>query len=319
MAGSLPESPDNLIVRTLRPPMLNEVMGSGGMRDYLWDIAQEIKARYIAKVPKDKGKLAATARLKAFRSTKHPDRRWMVDFTVGGIMGVDYADDVEREFGTLASVLRDMGYNIGDVVTGPTGRKAKDAPPKKVRTTVSADEKSAMAKADLSAKIDEGYAKMSEAVDRVMRPGRRYGSKAYNADIEELRKTVAQIEEQYGPIAAGVGKTAIASYEAMRDAKAEAKKYDVQGGQVNYRAVWYELRGGKRVRMTKDFTYSEDAEEWTQKNLAGPMKGIPNAREYNKLRSRDDLSNSVRDSSNNVYGVIQNVGGHSGVYRNGNQ
>lgn len=111
--------------------MLNDFMVSMDLKMALMAIGNEVKRRYIAKAHYDSGKLARSARVTAHRSKTHPDKRWYVDFTVGGTRDVDYADDVERKYGTLASVLRDMGYNTGDVVFGPTGRGAKSVPTEK--------------------------------------------------------------------------------------------------------------------------------------------------------------------------------------------
>lgn len=120
---------DNLQVNQLRGPLLDVVMRSAGMRAELMSVAREIKTRYAAKVPKDSGDLSRSVRIKAFRSNSR-DRRWNVDVTIGGVNGVDYAAFVEAEYGTLATVLREMGYNTGDYIIGPRGKGAKQIPEK---------------------------------------------------------------------------------------------------------------------------------------------------------------------------------------------
>lgn len=121
------EDIDPLQTRQLKGPLLDEVMQSAVMRSELMSVAREIRSRYIAKVPKDTGRLSQSVRIKAVRSEKR-DRRWMVDVTIGGVMGVDYADKIERRYHVLGDVLRSMGYDVGDIVYGPRGKGAKDAP-----------------------------------------------------------------------------------------------------------------------------------------------------------------------------------------------
>lgn len=118
---------DPLEVNQLRGPLLDAVMKSPGMRADLMDVAREIRTRYIAKVPKDTGDLSRSVRIKPIRSNSR-DQRWNVDVTIGGVNGVDYADIIEAEYHVLSSVLRDMGYKVGDIVFGPRGKGAKDAP-----------------------------------------------------------------------------------------------------------------------------------------------------------------------------------------------
>lgn len=312
MAGQYPANQDRLIMNQLRPPLLNDFMQSARLRDSLMGIGKEIKARYISKVPKESGRLAQTVRVKAKKSYEHPDRRWYVDVNIGGIMGVDYADDIEREYGILASVLREMGYNTGDVVSGPRGRGAKEAPPKPVRRTAkSADERQAESKArpeeSISASMSPGYNRLAEFIDAKMRPGRRYGSKAYQADYEELKRITQEVEEQYGPLEASVGKYAIGTYEAMMNARQRNQAQRDQ--EENYKVVWYEVSGRSQRRRTRSFTVAEDADDWARENLnqnANPRL-VPNPSQLRKYREDKRYDRGVMDKSN-YYGAIMRTG-----------
>jgi hypothetical protein len=119
---------DRLLLSQLRSPMLNEAMRSSAMRDEVLDIAEEIKTRWQAKIPKDSGNLRSTATTRAFRSPEYEDRRWVAEFSAGGPRA-PYAPMVEAETHALAEVLRDMGYggSVGGTDrSGPTGRVAPE-------------------------------------------------------------------------------------------------------------------------------------------------------------------------------------------------
>ena len=96
----------------LRKPMLDEFMRSRQLYMELWRIGNQIKAGYVAAVPKDSGDLAATARVTMHRSKQYVDRRWEAEFSVGNSR-VDYAAAVEERDHVLAEVLAGLGY--GDV------------------------------------------------------------------------------------------------------------------------------------------------------------------------------------------------------------
>ncbi len=114
------QNPDPLEVRNLRTGILDPYMGSQQQRADVVALAEEVRRRYVAKVPKDSGNLASTARVVAKRSPDHVDRRYSADFEVGGPRA-DYAAALEAREHILAQVLRDMGYAIGDLASGPRG------------------------------------------------------------------------------------------------------------------------------------------------------------------------------------------------------
>jgi hypothetical protein len=196
--------------------MLNQLMVCGELRTILMGIGNEIKRRYIAKARYDSGKLARSARVTAHRSKTHIDKRWYVDFTVGGTREVDYADDVEAKYGTLAEVLREMGYNVGDIVTGPTGRGAKSVP-----TGKAPEERLAEAKADMGmgASVAEGYSRLVSRVDRLQRPGRQVDSAATAREYQALVNETLRVQAEFGDDQSRVGWTALETFRALRAAK----------------------------------------------------------------------------------------------------
>lgn len=122
MAGEGPHL-DRLLTSGLQKPLLDEFMRSPGLRSDMLEVAEEIRRRWVEKVPKDTGNLRRSAATKALRSPEYPDRRWVADFTAGGPTA-PYAPEVEAEGHYLDEVLREMGYNVGggsDRV-GPVGR-----------------------------------------------------------------------------------------------------------------------------------------------------------------------------------------------------
>lgn len=287
---------DPLQVAQLRGPLLDSVMQSAGMRAELMSIAREIKARYIAKVPKDTGALSQSVRIKALRANSR-DKRWNVDVTIGGVMGVDYADRIEAQYHVLGDVLRSMGYNVGDMVTGPRGRGAKEAPPPKSKVKFG---------------TAEGYNKLAEFVDRMQRPGRRVGSKSYDADYESLQKLTREIEDQYGPEQAAIGKIALSSYEALREAKGLSREPFI-GDQNNYRLVWFEAKGDKQVRRSKFFNTYEQAQRYAETDVVTSGKAVPNSPRFDRLRNSDKYESGIRtDNGVNLYGVIMNEKGVDG-------
>lgn len=95
----------------LHAPLLDEFMVSRELYAELMAIGNQIKAGYVARVPRDTGDLASTARVTMHRSKEFRDKRWEAEFAVGNAR-VDYADDVEAESHPLAETLRAMGYDV---------------------------------------------------------------------------------------------------------------------------------------------------------------------------------------------------------------
>ena len=292
---------DNLLVGQLRGPLLDRVMQSQIMRNELMNVAREIKTRYIAKVPKDTGALSKTVRIKPFRAETR-DRRWYVDVTIGGIMGVDYADKIEAQYHVLGGVLRDMGYNVGDFVYGPRGKGAKEAPdrPKKRASKNSMD-------ASISS---DGYSKLAAFVDKIQRPGRRLGSKAYDADYESLQKLTQEVEDQYGRDQAAVGRMFLSAYEQMREAKGMSREPFIPD-QNNFRLVWFELnKDGKQVRKSKFFNSYEQAKRYGETDVAAGGKAVPNSPRFNRYQDDRKYSSGIlADNGANLFGVIMNEKG----------
>lgn len=279
---------DPLEVNQLRGPLLDGVMKSPGMRAELMKVAQEIKTRYIAKVPKDTRALSKSVRIKALRSNSR-DKRWNVDVTIGGVNGVDYAAFVEAEFGTLAAVLRDMGYNVGDFVYGPRGKGAKSAP----------------AKASFG--TSEGYNKLADFIDKMQRPGRRVGSKSYDADYERLQKLTQEIEDQYGSQEAQVGKVALSIYETRREAMGLPRE-PFAAQENNFRLVWFEInKQGQQVRKSKFFNTYEQAQRYAETDVVTSGKAVPNSPRFSRYQNNDKYESGVRtDRGANLFGVIMN-------------
>jgi len=136
---------DFLLTGQLRGPLLDDYYGSLNQKADVLAIAEEIKRRYLAKVPRDSGNLASTAHVSAHRSKDNPDRRWEAEFEVGGPRA-PYVLEIEADQHILNNVLREMGYRTGDMVSGPTGRlpTAKKVP--KAPQGQSAEESEAVAR-----------------------------------------------------------------------------------------------------------------------------------------------------------------------------
>lgn len=213
---ALANRPDPLSVRNLRTPILTKYLESADLKAELMAVANEIKVRYISKVPKESGKLAQTVRVRPHKVPDAFGRRWNVDVTIGGIMGVDYADDVEARYGVLASVLREMGYKTGDYVRGPTGRGAKEAPSKPAGT--SRDEKLAQ----LRANPDPEVQKYVDRVERFravrFRSNDRYklDSESAFTDYIKLRKSTMAVQAKLGNDAAAEGYSALRDFRGAR-------------------------------------------------------------------------------------------------------
>lgn len=128
---------DFLDVSTLRGPLLDSYYGSAIQKEDVGVIAREIMRRYLAKVPRDTGNLAFTAKVTYHRAKGHTDKRWESEFSVGGPRA-PYVVPLEDEKHYLSDVLREMGFNVGDRVDGPQGRVAKEhrQPPAPARTAV---------------------------------------------------------------------------------------------------------------------------------------------------------------------------------------
>lgn len=120
------QSTDRLITGTLRTPMLDDYMKSTQLRAELLERGNEIKHAHLALLPSETGHLRSTARVSAHRSNEHPDRRWVVDYTIGG-PGAGYILPLEEEGHYLQRALRNLGYRTGDVVSGPTGKVSAEA------------------------------------------------------------------------------------------------------------------------------------------------------------------------------------------------
>lgn len=97
----------------LQSPMLDDFMRSRELYADLMAIGNQIKAGYVARVPRDTSALAATARVTMHKSTIFKDRRWEAEFSAGNA-AVDYASIVEERDHPLGETLRAMGY--GDVM-----------------------------------------------------------------------------------------------------------------------------------------------------------------------------------------------------------
>lgn len=220
---------DNLIVRNLRGPLLDQVMQSKIMRNELMNVAREIKTRYIAKVPKDTGALSKTVRIKPFRAETR-DRRWYVDVTIGGIMGVDYADQIEAQYHVLGDVLRDMGYNVGDFVSGPRGRGAKETPDKIMRAFQNKARDERMS--ELRASSDPQVQRYMTQLDKFSKPGRDLDTAAIKMEYMALRNSTLNVQAKYGNESARFG------YDAMRDYRGARMMSGMSGHPM-------EMRGGR--------------------------------------------------------------------------
>lgn len=95
----------------LESPMLDDVMRSPEMYAAVKAVANEIKAGYVTRVPRDTGDLSSTARVTMHKSRLHRDKRWEADFEVGNSR-VDYADEVEARDHPLGETLAAMGYDV---------------------------------------------------------------------------------------------------------------------------------------------------------------------------------------------------------------
>lgn len=104
----MPEHIDRLEL-DLHPPMLDEFMRSRDLHRDLHAIGLAIKAGYTARVPRESGALAHTARVTMHRSRHFRDRRWEAEFAVGNDR-VDYAAIVEERDHPLAETLAAMGF-----------------------------------------------------------------------------------------------------------------------------------------------------------------------------------------------------------------
>jgi len=117
---------DTLITRSLRAPMLTELLNGQGMKAELGAVAHEIMRRWVAKFPKESGNAVSTAKVTYHRRKTKYDNRWEAEFSAGG-RRAPYVAIVEAEEHILAQVLRDMGFNTGDSRTV--------APPRERKTT----------------------------------------------------------------------------------------------------------------------------------------------------------------------------------------
>lgn len=112
---------DHLEVSKLHGPLLDAYFGSAIQREDVMVVAEEIMRRHLAKIPSRTGNLRSTAKVTARRSAGFRDRRYEAEYSIGGPRA-DYIVPLEDEHHWLDQVLRDMGFNTGDVVAGPTGR-----------------------------------------------------------------------------------------------------------------------------------------------------------------------------------------------------
>lgn len=248
---------DALDVSTLRGPLLDDYYGSALQRRDVMAVAEEIKRRHLAKLPSQTGNLKSTARVTAHRSKEHRDRRYEAEYSIGGPRA-DYIVPLEDEHHYLDSVLREMGFYTGDIVNGPTGRiPASDKRPASLVSRASRERGSdaglnvpgganrrsgrgatsergrqAVAEAarardereaGLSASTAEGYNRIARVLEPLERPGRRPGSAAMERDVAEVRRVMAELEAEQGPDAPGLGlgRSALTSYEQLRQARAE--------------------------------------------------------------------------------------------------
>lgn len=114
---------DLLDVHDLAGPLLDDYYGSPIQRQDVIAIAKEIMRRHLALLPSDTGNLKRHAKIRTPRSA-HRDRRFEAIYEIGGA-GADYILPLEDKHHYLDQALRDMGWNTGDYVAGPTGRVPK--------------------------------------------------------------------------------------------------------------------------------------------------------------------------------------------------
>jgi hypothetical protein len=201
---------DKLILGQLKAPMLTQVMQSMHMRADLGVIANKIKVNYLAgyqRVARESGNLGSTAKVTYHRERTRYDNRWVADFTVGGPKA-PYVIQVEEEHHLLAQALRDMGYNIGDIVHVAPPQPAQPDPPRSSDT------------GQLKASLSDSYRQMAEAVDRIQKPGRRIGSRAMERDVAEVRRLIAESEAQGKADDASFGRMALSSYDLIKRERA---------------------------------------------------------------------------------------------------
>lgn len=118
---------DRLDISDLAGPLLNDYYGSAIQREDVIKIAEEIRKRHVAKLPRRTGNLDATAKVTTHRSSAHPDRRYEAEYSIGGPQA-PYIVPLEDEHHYLDEVLREMGFYTGDIVHGPTGKVANNRP-----------------------------------------------------------------------------------------------------------------------------------------------------------------------------------------------
>jgi hypothetical protein len=200
---------DRLDVSTLRGPLLDEYYGSSVQRQDVLRIAEEIRRRHVAKLPSDTGNLKSTARVTARRSREHRDRRYEAEYSIGGARA-DYIVPLEDEHHWLDETLREMGFYTGDIVHGPTGNipLADKAP-----------------QAAFGTDPESGYERLRSLVERVQAPRRRPGSAAMERDVAELREATARVEAERGRDEAQLGRSALSSYELLKEATQERDEF----------------------------------------------------------------------------------------------
>lgn len=102
---------DSLDLSDLAPPLLSDFMKSQGLKESLYEVAQEIMKGWVANVPRDTGNLRSTAAVRMHRVAggRPPGPRWEAEFIAGGPKA-PYAPEVEAEYQVLQHVLKSLGF-----------------------------------------------------------------------------------------------------------------------------------------------------------------------------------------------------------------
>lgn len=217
---------DRLLLSQLRSPMLTELMVSMQMKAEMDGVAEEIKRRWLAKVPKETGNLASTARVTSHRSTVMRDKRWESEFSFGGPRA-PYAPEVEARDHALAQVLREMGYFVGDIRMVAKPRDVRPPTPAKSAEEHRAEQKASPLPHSTNVFDEATLVRSKESqslldqADALNRPGRRIGSKARDADYAALRSAVAAFDQGLpgAQEATQVASSALAQYRLLREAR----------------------------------------------------------------------------------------------------
>lgn len=198
---------DPLILGTLRSPMLTELMNSQLMKAELGAVAHEVMRRWVAKFPKETGRAASTAKVTYHRRRTVYDNRWEAEFSAGGPRA-PYVVDVEAEQHILAQVLRDMGYNVGDIrrVAPPSRSSARSVDERVAEQRARPDQPVQKQASEQQDRTLSGFGtQRSDRVEAILRqsdalnaPGRRIGSRARDRDYRALQAAMTDIGDEPG-------------------------------------------------------------------------------------------------------------------------